>query len=39
VRGINPGENYVRIALVASLEETVDAAQRIAEFTQKLNLK
>jgi len=38
VRGINPGENYVRIALVASLEETLDAAHRIAEFTQKLNL-
>lgn len=39
VRGTNPGENYVRIALVAPLEETLDAAQRIAEFTQKLNLK
>ncbi len=38
VRGINPGENYVRIALVATLEETLDAARRIAEFTQKLNL-
>jgi len=37
-RGINPGENFVRIALVASLEETVDAAHRIAEFTKKLNL-
>jgi N-succinyldiaminopimelate aminotransferase len=39
VRGSNPGENYVRIALVATLEETLDAAHRIAEFTQKLNLK
>jgi N-succinyldiaminopimelate aminotransferase len=38
VRGINPGENFVRIALVASLEETLDAAKRIAEFTQKLKL-
>lgn len=38
VRGMNPGENYVRIALVASLEETVDAAHRIAEFTKKLNI-
>jgi N-succinyldiaminopimelate aminotransferase len=38
VRGTNPGENYVRIALVASLEETLDAAHRIAEFTQKLKL-
>jgi N-succinyldiaminopimelate aminotransferase len=36
-RGVNPGENFVRIALVASLAETVDAAQRIAEFTRKLN--
>lgn len=38
VRGINPGENYVRIALVAPLAETLDAAQRISEFTKKLNL-
>jgi N-succinyldiaminopimelate aminotransferase len=38
VRGINPGANYVRIALVASLEETLEAARRIAEFTQKLKL-
>jgi len=37
-RGINPGENYVRIALVAPLKETLDAAHRIAEFTKKLNL-
>ena len=38
VRGLNPGENYVRIALVASLEETLDAAHRITEYTKKLNL-
>jgi len=37
VRGINPGENYVRIALVAPLAETLDAAHRIAEFTKTLN--
>ncbi len=30
--GINPGKNRVRIALVASLEETIEAAQRIKEF-------
>jgi N-succinyldiaminopimelate aminotransferase len=30
--GVNPGENFVRLALVASTEETVEAAQRIAEF-------
>lgn len=35
--GVNPGANFVRIALVASLEETMEAAQRIAEFTQKLS--
>lgn len=33
---INPGENFVRLALVASSEETVEAAQRIAEFSRKL---
>lgn len=31
-RGVNPGENFVRLALVASTEETVEAAQRIARF-------
>lgn len=36
-RGVNPGENFVRIALVASLAETVEAAHRIAEFTRNLN--
>lgn len=35
--GVNPGANFVRIALVASLEETMEAARRIAEFTQKLS--
>jgi N-succinyldiaminopimelate aminotransferase len=30
--GVNPGENFVRLALVASTEETVEAAQRIAKF-------
>jgi N-succinyldiaminopimelate aminotransferase len=32
----NPGENFVRIALVAEVEETLDAARRIAEFTTGL---
>lgn len=36
-RGVNPGSNFIRLALVASLEETLEAARRIAEFTQKLN--
>jgi N-succinyldiaminopimelate aminotransferase len=35
-RGVNPGANFIRIALVAGLEETLEAAQRVAEFTQKL---
>lgn len=36
--GINPGEGFVRIALVAGLEETLDAAQRIVDFTKNLKL-
>jgi len=32
--GVNPGANYVRIALVAGLEECLEAAQRIAAFCQ-----
>jgi len=35
--GINPGENFVRLALVANVEETVEAAQRIAQFISILN--
>lgn len=34
--GINPGANFVRLALVAGLDETLEAAHRIAEFTSKL---
>lgn len=34
--GINPGKDFVRIALVAGLAETVEAAQRISEFSNKL---
>ena len=30
--GINPGENFVRLALVASTQDTVEAARRIASF-------
>jgi N-succinyldiaminopimelate aminotransferase len=36
-QGINPGANFIRLALVASLDETLEAARRIAEFSQKLN--
>ncbi len=35
-RGVNPGANFIRIALVAPLDETAEAARRIAEFTQGL---
>ncbi len=34
--GINPGENHVRIALVAPLEECIDAANRIKHFINTL---
>ncbi|ADE11680.1 succinyldiaminopimelate transaminase [Sideroxydans lithotrophicus] len=35
-QGVNPGANFIRLALVANLDETLEAARRIAEFTQKL---
>lgn len=34
--GINPGAGFVRIALVAGLEECLEAAGRIADFCQTL---
>lgn len=34
--GINPGQNFIRLALVANLGETLEAARRIAEFTRSL---
>ena len=34
VNGYNPGENRVRMALVAPLEECVEAARRIVEFVK-----
>lgn len=33
--GINPGENRVRIALVASVEECAEAAQRIRRYVEQ----
>jgi N-succinyldiaminopimelate aminotransferase len=36
-QGVNPGENFVRMALVASTAETVEAAQRIAKFVMALD--
>ncbi|MDD3884869.1 MAG: succinyldiaminopimelate transaminase [Gallionella sp.] len=35
-RGVNPGENFVRMALVSTTEEAVEAARRIAEFVTHL---
>lgn len=35
-RGVNPGANFVRMALVPGLPETLQAVQRIAEFTGNL---
>ena len=34
--GINPGANFIRLALVANLGESLEAARRIAEFTRSL---
>lgn len=36
-QGINPGKDFVRLALVANTAETVEAAQRIARFVTNLN--
>ena len=36
VNGINPGANFIRIALVASLAECLDASHRIRQFAQQL---
>ncbi|MFM2407758.1 MAG: hypothetical protein RL358_500 [Pseudomonadota bacterium] len=35
-QGVNPGENFVRLALVANTTETIEAAQRIAAFVKAL---
>jgi N-succinyldiaminopimelate aminotransferase len=35
--GINPGENHVRVALVAPLAECIEAAHRIKNFITTLN--
>jgi N-succinyldiaminopimelate aminotransferase len=36
--GINPGQNHVRMALVAPLDECITAAQRIKQFLLTLNI-
>jgi len=35
-QGANPGRNHVRLALVASLEDCVEAVQRIGQFARSL---
>jgi N-succinyldiaminopimelate aminotransferase len=35
--GINPGENRVRMALVAEVDECLEAARRVVEFARKLS--
>ena len=34
--GINPGTNRIRMALVAEVDECIEAAQRIVQFTKKI---
>ncbi len=34
--GVNPGANRIRMALVAEVDECLEAARRIVEFTKKL---
>ena len=34
--GVNPGANFIRIALVAGFDECLEAVQRIRQFTQNL---
>ncbi|HEY0665605.1 MAG TPA: succinyldiaminopimelate transaminase [Gallionella sp.] len=36
VNGVNPGQDFVRLALVADTQETVEAARRIALFVSSL---
>jgi N-succinyldiaminopimelate aminotransferase len=35
-QGINPGANFIRLALVANLDETLEAAHRIVKFCRQL---
>jgi N-succinyldiaminopimelate aminotransferase len=34
--GVNPGDNFIRMALVATTQECVEAAQRIVQFVKSL---
>lgn len=35
--GVNPGQNFIRIALVPELSETLEAMQRMADFIKKMD--
>jgi len=35
--GINPGQNRIRLALVAEVEECLEATRRMVEFSRKLS--
>lgn len=37
VRGVNPGDHYVRIALVATLDECIEAVDRIKNLLKNIN--
>ena len=37
--GTNPGKNHIRMALVAELEQCIDAAKRIRQFTESLYVR
>jgi N-succinyldiaminopimelate aminotransferase len=34
--GVNPGANYIRMALVAEIDECLEAARRVVEFARRL---
>ena len=36
-RGVNPGKNFVRIALVAEYDECMDAVRRVKQFYQEIH--
>lgn len=38
IEGVMPGENYVRMALVATLDECLEGAKRIRQFVEGLNV-
>ena len=37
INGVIPGKNYVRMALVATLEECVEGAKRIRDYVESIN--